>query len=83
VTCILADAEHTREASRAAIDEIATRVEAELYARELDGVTVEREYRTPGRWDDTDKSRVLCSILDAVVIAQADDIRTVLGEVAS
>ena len=89
VTCILADAEHTRDASRAAIDEIATRVEAELCARELDGVTVERDYFTTGRRDDTDcdsgdldsdKIRsLLCSILDAVLIDQVAHIRSALG----
>ena len=76
VTCILTDAEHTREASRAAIDEIATRVEAELAARGLDHVEVEREYRTTGRHDD---GADLHLILDAVLIDQSSSIRSALG----
>ena len=76
VTVVLTDAEHTREFSRAAIDEIANRVEAELELRGIEGVDVEREYRTTGRHDD---SSVFHAVFDAVLIYQVDEIRAAIG----
>ena len=77
VTMVLTDAEHTPHRSRAAIDEIATRVEAELQAQGIKGVEVEREYRTTGRRDDaSDFHREI----EAVVVGQVGEIRAaVLG----
>jgi len=82
VTMVLTDAEHTREISRAAIDEIASRVETELELRGIEGVDVEREYRSSGRLDDSSEHH---AVLDAVLVGQCDEIRIELGlgEVAS
>jgi hypothetical protein len=73
VTMVLSDDEHTSERSRAAIDEIATRLEAELEARGLDGYTVEREYRVTGRCGASPGE-----VWDAVLIGQVDAIRAVV-----
>lgn len=77
VTTVLDAEEHTRDASRAAIDEIAARVEAELARRGIDGVEVEREYRATGRRSDSIEYH---TIMEAVLIGQVDEIRAaVLG----
>ncbi len=75
-TMVLADDEHTIAASRAAIDEIATRVEEELARLGVDGVEVEREYDATGRRSTYDAPE----IWEAVCIGQVREIRAaVLG----
>ena len=76
VTVVLTDTENSREISRAAIDEIAWRLESELDRLGIEGVEVEREYRTTGRHDD---SSDFGTALAAVLIDQCDEIRTALG----
>jgi len=80
VTMVLTDAEHTLEISRAAIDEIASRVETELELRGIEGVDVVREYRTTGRFDDSSDFH---TALEAVLVHQCDEIRIELGLVVS
>ncbi len=76
VTMVLTDDEHTIDASRAAIDEIATRVEEELARLGVDGVEVEREYHATGRRSTYDAPE----IWEAVCIGQVREIRAaVLG----
>ena len=74
VTMVLDDAEHTRAASRAAIDAIARRVEADAAKRGV-GVDVRRVYATTGTTLYAHEQRYPAEWMEQILVGDADAIR--------
>lgn len=78
-TMILDSAELTSDRVRPCVDAIARRIEARLEERGIEGVEVEREYRTTGRASE-ERADDVAALVEGVLVGEVDALRAeILG----